>query len=89
MSNGGSLSISSSTLAGNTATGVLGANYPSGLIAGYGIGGGIALEGNATATVTNTAFLGNLAQGGAGASGLIGGDAIGRRDRRGPVQYRL
>ncbi len=62
LSNGGSLSISSSTLAGNTATGVLGANYPSGLVAGYGLGGGIALEDNATATVTNTAFLGNLAQ---------------------------
>ncbi len=77
LSNGGSLSISSSTVAGNTATGVVGANYPSGLIAGYGIGGGIALGGNATATVTNTAFLGNLAQGAAGASGLIGGEARG------------
>ena len=77
LSDGGSLSISSSTLAGNTATGVVGANYPSGLIAGYGIGGGIALGGNATATVTNTAFLGNLAQGAAGASGLIGGEARG------------
>ncbi len=74
---GGSLSISSSTLAGNTATGVVGANYPSGLIAGYGIGGGIALEDYATATVTNTAFLGNRAQGAAGASGLIGGEARG------------
>jgi hypothetical protein len=77
LSMGGSLSISSSTLAGNTATGVIGANYPSGLIAGYGIGGGIALGGNATATITNTAFLGNLAQGAAGASGLIGGEARG------------
>ena len=77
LSNGGSLSISSSTVAGNTATGVLGANYPSGLIAGYGIGGGIALGDNGTATVTNTAFLGNLAQGAAGASGLIGGEARG------------
>ena len=45
LSYGGSLSISSSTLAGNTATGVVGANYPSGLIAGDGIGGGIALDG--------------------------------------------
>ena len=77
LSNGGSLSISSSTVAGNTATGVVGANYPSGLIAGYGIGGGIALGDNATATVTNTAFLGNLAQGAAGSSGLIGGEATG------------
>ena len=77
LSNGGSLSISSSTVAGNTATGVVGANYPSGLVAGYGIGGGIALGGNGTATVTNTAFLGNLAQGAAGASGLIGGEARG------------
>ncbi len=77
LSYGGSLSISSSTVAGNTATGVVGANYPSGLIAGYGIGGGIALGGNATATVTNTAFLGNLAQGAAGASGVIGGEARG------------
>jgi hypothetical protein len=77
LSNGGSLSISSSTLAGNTATGVLAANYPSGLIAGYGIGGGIALGDYGTATVTNTAFLGNLAQGAAGASGLIGGEASG------------
>ena len=77
LSNGGILSISSSTVAGNTATGVLGANFPSGLIAGHGIGGGIALGGNGTATVTNTAFLGNRAQGAAGASGLIGGEARG------------
>ena len=77
LSRGGSLSISSSTVAGNTATGVLGLNFPSGLIAGYGIGGGIALGDFGTATVTNTAFLGNLAQGAAGASGLIGGEATG------------
>jgi hypothetical protein len=73
LSTGGSLSISGSTLAGNTATGVLGVLGD----AGYGIGGGIALGDNGTATVTNTAFLGNLAQGAAGASGVIGGEATG------------
>jgi len=42
-----------------------------------GIGGGVALENNSTATITNTSFLGNLAQGGAGGSGANGGAGIG------------
>ena len=63
----GTLALSSSTLVGNTATG-------SGVIdAG---GGGLQLDG-ASATVTNTTFLDNIAKGGAGGAGATGGDAAG------------
>jgi hypothetical protein len=68
-SSGGSLALTKSALIDNTAIGGAGA---SGSTGGDGIGGGFALENNATATITKTSFEGNLAKGGAGGAGANG-----------------
>jgi hypothetical protein len=69
--NEGTLTLSNSTLAGNQARGA------AGMIGGDGLGGGLDDSFNATATVTDTIFAGNRAQGGAGAGMTAGGDGYG------------
>jgi CSLREA domain-containing protein len=74
LSNGGSVALGRCSLFSNQAIGGAGAN---GVAGGAGIGGGLALENNPTATVTSTVFLFNVAQGGAGSAGANGGDGEG------------
>ena len=70
LSNGGSVVLGRCSLFSNEAIGGAGAI---GVAGGDGIGGGLALENNPTATVTSTVFLFNVAQGGAGGAGANGG----------------
>ncbi len=60
---GATLTLSSSSLSGNSAIG--GAAASSDPFGGFGIGGGLANQFNSGATVTRTSFLGNQAIGGA------------------------
>jgi hypothetical protein len=72
---GTSLAVSNVTFSNNQAVG--GAGNGSGLLAGDGLGGGLANVGGATATLSACTFTGNQATGGARGSGANGGDGFG------------
>ncbi|HJT36112.1 MAG TPA: hypothetical protein VJ783_29085 [Pirellulales bacterium] len=69
------LVVGSCTFTDNQAIG--GSGDTGGLIAGIGIGGGIANDRGGTATVTRSTFTGNQALGGTGATGQNGADGLG------------
>jgi hypothetical protein len=76
----GSLTVSGTTIAGNSAIGNAGGNGNTGGSGGFGQGAGIYIYYGGSAKIVNAAIVGNVAIGGAGGQGAtprIGGDAQG------------